>query len=94
MVTLAFAQAGSVLIRRNPGGATAATRGSRLDTDQVPDFLVGVVNTRNLYWLALGVLVIVYLVVLWVEKCAPGHVAEATARTSSACASSACARTA
>ncbi|PWC03182.1 branched-chain amino acid ABC transporter permease [Agromyces badenianii] len=78
MVTLAFAQAGSVIIRRNPGGATGGDEGLSLDITNVPDALVGVLNTRNLYWVALGVLVFVYLVVLWVEKSRAGHVAEAT----------------
>ncbi|MFF2496180.1 branched-chain amino acid ABC transporter permease [Agromyces sp. NPDC058064] len=78
MVTLAFAQAGSVLIRRNPGGATGGDEGLALDIEHVPDALVGVLNTRNLYWVALGVLVFVYLVVLWVEQSRAGHVAAAT----------------
>ncbi|UIP58190.1 branched-chain amino acid ABC transporter permease [Agromyces marinus] len=77
MVTLAFAQAGSVLIRRNPGSATGGEEGLPLDTTHVPGDLVGVVDTRNLYWVALGILVAVYLVVLWVEKSRAGHVAEA-----------------
>jgi ABC-type branched-subunit amino acid transport system permease subunit len=77
MVTLAFAQAGSVLIRRNPGSATGGDEGLSLDTTHVPTELVGVVDTRNLYWMALGILVVVYLVVLWVEKSRAGHVAEA-----------------
>lgn len=77
MVTLAFAQAGSVLIRRNPGKATGGDEGLPLDVGQVPDFFVGVLNTRNLYWLALAVLVLVYLVVLWVEKSRAGHVVAA-----------------
>ena len=72
MVTLAFAQAGSVLIRRNPGGATGGDEGLSLDITNVPDALVGVLNTRNLYWLALGILVFVYLVVLWVERSRAG----------------------
>jgi branched-chain amino acid transport system permease protein len=77
MVTLAFAQAGSVLIRRNPGGATGGDEGLSLDIANVPEGLVGVMNTRNLYWMALAVLVFVYLVVLWVERSRAGHVAEA-----------------
>lgn len=77
MVTLAFAQAGSVLIRRNPGSATGGDEGLSLDIANVPDGLVGVMNTRNLYWMALAVLVFVYLVVLWVERSRAGHVAEA-----------------
>ncbi len=55
MVTLAFAQAGSVIVGRNPDGTTGGDEGLTLRTDNLPDFLVGVVNTRNLYWLALAV---------------------------------------
>ncbi|MEZ5214664.1 MAG: hypothetical protein R2692_08250 [Microbacterium sp.] len=36
------------------------------------------VNTRNLYWVTLAVLVIVYLVVLWVDRSRLGHLAQAT----------------
>ncbi|SBS70464.1 branched-chain amino acid ABC transporter permease [uncultured Microbacterium sp.] len=77
MVTLAFAQAGSVLVRRNQQ-VTGGEEGMRLPIAQVPEWLVGVVNTRNLYWFALIVLVIVYLVVLWVDRSRLGHLAEAT----------------
>lgn len=77
MVTLAFAQAGSVLVRRN-SAVTGGEEGLSLDTDQVPDFLVGVINTRNLYWFALAVLVIVYLVTLWVDTSRLGHLVRAT----------------
>jgi branched-chain amino acid transport system permease protein len=76
MVTLAFAQAGSVLIRRNPD-VTGGEEGLGLETDHVPDWLVGVVDTRNLYWLALGVIVVVFLVVRWFERSRAGHVAAA-----------------
>ncbi|HEY6801600.1 MAG TPA: branched-chain amino acid ABC transporter permease [Agromyces sp.] len=77
MVTLAFAQAGSVLVRRN-SAVTGGEEGLSLATEQVPDFLVGVVNTRNLYWLCFVVLVIVYLVTLWVDTSRLGHLARAT----------------
>lgn len=77
MVTLAFAQAGSVLVRRN-SGITGGEEGLSLNTAQVPDFLIGVINTRNLYWFTLVVLVIVYLVVLWVDTSRLGHLARAT----------------
>jgi branched-chain amino acid transport system permease protein len=77
MVTLAFAQAGSVMVRRNQQ-VTGGEEGMRLPVDQVPDWLVGVVNTRNLYWLTLAVLVVVYLVVLWVDRSRLGHLAEAS----------------
>ncbi len=77
MVTLAFAQAGSVLVRRN-AQLTGGEEGLSLATAQVPDWLVGVVNTRNLYWLILAILVIVYLVALWVDNSRLGHIARAT----------------
>ena len=77
MVTLAFAQAGSVLVRRN-SEITGGEEGLGLNTEHVPDFLVGVINTRNLYWFTLVVLVIVYLVVLWVDTSRLGHLARAT----------------
>lgn len=77
MVTLAFAQAGSVLVRRNQQ-ITGGEEGLRLPVAQVPEWLVGVVNTRNLYWLTLVVLLVVYLVVLWVDRSRLGHLAQAT----------------
>ncbi|ODT25150.1 branched-chain amino acid ABC transporter permease [Microbacterium sp. SCN 69-37] len=76
MVTLAFAQAGSVLVRRNQD-ITGGEEGLRLPVDQVPSWLVGVSNTRNLYWVTLCVLVVVYLVVLWVDRSRLGHLAQA-----------------
>jgi branched-chain amino acid transport system permease protein len=76
MVTLAFAQAGSVLIRRNPD-ITGGEEGLGLETEHVPDWLVGVVDTRNLYWMALGVIVLVFLAVRWFERSRAGHVAAA-----------------
>ncbi|MEV8266249.1 branched-chain amino acid ABC transporter permease [Microbacterium sp. NPDC076911] len=77
MVTLAFAQAGSVLVRRN-SQITGGEEGLSLNTESVPDFLIGVVNTRNLYWFTLAVLVVVYLVTLWVDTSRLGHLARAT----------------
>lgn len=76
MVTLAFAQAGSVLIRRNPG-VTGGEEGLALATEHIPDFLVGVFNIRNVYWLALAVVVLVFLAVRWFERSRAGHVTAA-----------------
>lgn len=78
MVTLAFAQAGNVLARRNPGSVTGGEEGVGLATANVPDALVGVVNTRNMFWVALATLVLVYAVVTWVQRSRAGHVVEAT----------------
>ncbi|MDN4474325.1 branched-chain amino acid ABC transporter permease [Demequina sp. SYSU T00192] len=77
MVTLAFAQAGSVLVRRN-SAVTGGEEGLSLNTAGVPDWLVGVVNTRNLYWATLAVLIVVYLVAVWVDRSRLGHLARAT----------------
>ena len=76
MVTLAFAQAGSVLIRRNPQ-VTGGEEGLTLNTQNVPDFLIGVLNTRNLYWIALALVVVVFLIVTWFEHSRAGHVVSA-----------------
>lgn len=78
MVTLAFAQAGNVLARRNTAGVTGGEEGIGLTTTHVPDALVGVVNTRNMFWVALATLVLVYVVVTWVQRSRAGHVVEAT----------------
>ncbi|ANH38648.1 leucine/isoleucine/valine transporter permease subunit [Nocardioides dokdonensis FR1436] len=77
MVTLAFAQAGSVLIRRN-ADVTGGEESLRLDTTHVPDALVGVADTRNLYWLTLALVVVVLALVTWFERSRAGHVAAAT----------------
>ena len=63
MVTLAFAQAGQVLVQKNPDQLTGGEEGLGLNSDPLPDFFVGVLNTKNLYWLALGYAVVVFLVV-------------------------------
>jgi branched-chain amino acid transport system permease protein len=77
MVTLAFAEAGHVLVGRNPGQATGGEEGLTLATDNLPEALLGVANTRNLYWLALIVLLLVFAVVTWVQYSRAGHVAAA-----------------
>ncbi len=78
MVTLAFAQAGNVVARRNMGGFSGGEEGIGLATASVPAALVGVVNTRNMYWVALVLLVVVYVVVTWMQRSRAGHVVEAT----------------
>jgi branched-chain amino acid transport system permease protein len=74
MVTLAFAQAGSILVLRDPGGLTGGEEGLALDRSHVPDAFTGVVNTVNLYWLALGFLALVYVVAWWLARSNPGRV--------------------
>lgn len=77
MVTLAFAQAMNVLVRRNTGGMTGGEEGVSVTSDMVPDFLIGVRNSANLYWISLAILVLVYLATLWIERSRVGHVAAA-----------------
>jgi branched-chain amino acid transport system permease protein len=63
MVTLAFAQVGAVVIARNPGHLTGGEEGLSIDGAHLPSALVGVVNTVNLYWLALAFVAVVAFVV-------------------------------
>ncbi|HEU0245597.1 MAG TPA: branched-chain amino acid ABC transporter permease [Gaiellaceae bacterium] len=74
MVTLAFAQAGNVVAQTNPRGLTGGDEGFSLNVDPLPDFLVGVVNTKNLYWMALGYAAIVFLVARAAIGSSAGHV--------------------
>jgi len=75
MVTLAFAQAFYYLIQDNPHGLTGGDTGLALSSTRLPAFLSGAVsNTRNLYWIALGFLVVVSAVVWVVTESATGHV--------------------
>jgi branched-chain amino acid transport system permease protein len=77
MVTLAFAQAGAVLVQKNPDNLTGGDEGLPLDYEKLPSALVGVFNTKNLYWLALAYLVLVVLVVRWATSSSPGRVWQA-----------------
>jgi branched-chain amino acid transport system permease protein len=77
MVTLAFAQAGQVLVQKNPNGLTGGEEGLGLNFEAIPDAFVGVLNTQNLYWLALGYAAVVFLVARWAINSSPGHVWQA-----------------
>ncbi|MCY9786553.1 branched-chain amino acid ABC transporter permease [Nocardiopsis sp. EMB25] len=74
MVTLAFAQAGSILVARDPGRVTGGEEGLSLDTDHVPDALVGVVDTVNLYWVAVAYVAVSLAVVWWLDASPVGRV--------------------
>ena len=74
MVTLAFAQAGNVIVQTNPGGLTGGDEGIGLNVDPLPDFLVGVINTKNLYWLALGYAAAVFVIARAAIGSSAGHV--------------------
>ncbi|WP_232534237.1 branched-chain amino acid ABC transporter permease [Plantactinospora sp. KBS50] len=74
MVTLAFAQVGAILVARDFGGLTGGEEGLPLDVSGLPDALVGVANTANLYWLALAYLALVVFVVHRVSASPTGRV--------------------
>jgi branched-chain amino acid transport system permease protein len=73
MVTLAFAQAASIIVMRNPGGVTGGEEGRPLDRDAVPDLLVGVANAPYRYWLALGFVVVAWVAVTVLVHSRAGH---------------------
>jgi len=77
MVTLAFAQAGQVLVQKNPDQLTGGEEGLGLNYDALPDFFVGVLNAKYLYWLALGYAVFVFVAVRFAVSSSPGHVLQA-----------------
>lgn len=73
MVTLAFAQVGAILVARDPGGLTGGEEGLPI-TSGLPDALVGVANTVNLYWLSLLYLTVVVVVLHRVVRSPAGRV--------------------
>jgi len=77
MVTLAFAQAGSVLALKDPHHWTHGEEGLGADYTKLPQAFVGIFNTKNLYWLALAFMGIVFLVVRWAVDSSPGRVWQA-----------------
>lgn len=77
MVTLAFAQAGAVLALKDPHHWTHGEEGLGADYTKLPKAFVGIVNTKNLYWLALAFLAVVFFVVRWVVDSSPGRIWQA-----------------
>ncbi len=76
MVTLAFAQAGAILVARDPGGITGGEEGRAVPAGRLPAAVVGIGHTPNLYWLALAYLVLTLAVVHWVVHSPTGRVWE------------------
>jgi branched-chain amino acid transport system permease protein len=77
MVTLAFAEAGSTLVHKNPRGWTGAEEGISVTYDHLPSWMVGVFNTKYLYWIALAYLIAVFVIVAWAVDSSPGRVWQA-----------------
>jgi branched-chain amino acid transport system permease protein len=74
MVTLAFGEAGHVIISRNFGNLTNGENGLPVNADRIPAFFIGVINTRYLFWLALFALVVTYVSIWWVTESSAGRV--------------------
>jgi branched-chain amino acid transport system permease protein len=77
MVTLAFAQAGAVLALKDPHHWTHGEEGLGADYTKLPQAFVGILNTKNLYWLALAFLAAVFFIVRWAVESSPGRVWQA-----------------
>lgn len=77
MVTLAFAQAGAVLALKDPHHWTHGEEGLGADYTRLPKALVGIVNTKNLYWLTLAFLACVFFLTRWAVESSPGRVWQA-----------------
>jgi branched-chain amino acid transport system permease protein len=77
MVTLAFAQAGSILVLKNPHNWTGGEEGLGADYTKLPQGLVGIFNTKHLYWVALAFAAAVFAIVQWAVHSSPGHVWQA-----------------
>jgi branched-chain amino acid transport system permease protein len=77
MVTLAFAQAGSVLVHKDPHHWTHGEEGLSPDYHQLPSAFVGVFNTKYLYWLALAYVGVVFLLTRWAVESSPGRIWQA-----------------
>jgi branched-chain amino acid transport system permease protein len=77
MVTLAFAQAGAIFVLRDPLRVTGGELGLALAYQKLPDKLVGVFNAQYRYWLALGLLLVVVVLVRWALGSRPGRVWQA-----------------
>jgi branched-chain amino acid transport system permease protein len=77
MVTLAFAQAGAVLALKDPHHWTHGEEGLGADYTKLPKAFVGIVNTKNLYWLALAFLAAVFFIVRWAVDSSPGRIWQA-----------------
>ncbi|MGC9220952.1 MAG: branched-chain amino acid ABC transporter permease [Solirubrobacteraceae bacterium] len=74
MITLAFAQAVYYVIQDNPGNLTGGATGLVLSTTHLPSLLVGVSNTRYLYWLTLAFLVVIFALTWLLTESAMGRV--------------------
>ena len=74
MVTLAFGEAGHVILERNFFDLTGGENGIALNADLIPQFWISVVNTKYIYWTALAAMALTYAVIWWVTESSAGRV--------------------
>lgn len=77
MVTLAFAEAASILVLQNPFGLTGGEEGLALGSGVLPEGLTGVANTAHLYWIAAGWLCVTCAIGWWAVHSPLGRVWQA-----------------
>ena len=74
MVTLAFGEAGHVILERNFFDLTGGENGIALNANLIPQFWISVVNTKYIYWTALAAMALTYAVIWWVTESSAGRV--------------------
>ncbi len=77
MVTLAFAEAFSLLVLIDPLRILGREEGLPVASEQVPDLFRGVANTQHIYWLAVALAVVTFVVARRVVSSRAGHVFQA-----------------
>lgn len=77
MVTLALASAGSVIVIQDPFNITGGDVGLTLSGDGLPEWLRGIKDARNVYWLALVVMLVIFVIAWFATRSPAGHVWEA-----------------
>jgi branched-chain amino acid transport system permease protein len=66
-----------VLALKDPHHWTHGEEGLGADYTKLPKAFVGILNTKNLYWLALAFCAIVFFIVRWAVESSPGRVWQA-----------------
>ena len=66
-----------MLALKDPHHWTHGEEGLGADYTRLPHAFVGIVNTKNLYWLALAFAAVVFFVVRWATESSPGRVWQA-----------------
>ncbi|HZD21908.1 MAG TPA: branched-chain amino acid ABC transporter permease [Acidimicrobiia bacterium] len=77
MVTLAFAEAFSILVLTDPVRIFGGEEGLPIASDHLPDLFRGVVNTRYIYWTALAFVLVTFLIANLVVSSRAGRVWQA-----------------